>query len=286
MPRPRLDTLFEELAKAFEQAVRTSTDLKVDIELTFEEAIKGCEKKVEYRRLDHCGDCGGDRGRPGCAVVPCPRCAGTGRLELRAAFVAVALEPQCNLCLGQGSIPTELCARCHGVGLVETEHAAQVPLPAGVRSGESRSVAGAGHRLRPGASARPLVVRVAVQRHPVFDRKGSDLVCSVPVSFSRAALGGVVNVPTLEGTAVMKVPSGTNNGVTLKLRGGGLPRRFGGRRGDQLVTILVEVPRNLSERAREVLQQLAAELDVRKRKPRPGIPGRVRRWIRGGAQGR
>ncbi|MBM4363533.1 MAG: J domain-containing protein, partial [Deltaproteobacteria bacterium] len=193
-------------------------------------------------------------------VDPCAPCGGRGRIRLQGPMLPVALERTCPACRGAGRIPTRPCVDCNGRGVSRSERTLEVSFPPGVEAGATKRVEGAGNRTRPDRPPGDLELVVEVATHPFFTRDGDDLVCSLPVPFTLAALGGEVEVRTLEGKVQLRVPPGTQPGTVLRLRGKGVPHRFRSGTGDQLVEIGVEVPRDLSPRARELVEHLAREL--------------------------
>jgi molecular chaperone DnaJ len=176
------------------------------------------------------------------------------------AFLPIAVERPCSRCKGSGAIPSVRCPHCDGAGVARVERKLSVDVPAGIEPGSSKTVSGAGHRLQPHRPAGDLELLIDVTPHPFFRRNGDDVVCSVPVTFTQAALGGEVEVPTLDGKVKLKIPASSQPGTVLRIRGRGFPRHLRGGSGDQLVEIAVEVPTRLSDRARNLLEELGQEL--------------------------
>lgn len=233
-------------------------DLRREIEVEFVEAAFGCEKDFVYERIDICTTCKGDGGKPGSAIDTCNTCAGRGRIRLQQGLLPIAVERACPDCRGRGRVVRDPCVDCRGGGLMSREHTLSVTLPPGVEAGTTTLVRGVGNRARPDRAPGDLELLVRVKPHPFFRRAGNDVVCTVPVTFPQAALGAEIEVPTLDGKGVLKVPAGTQPGHVLRIRGKGIPAGRG--RGDQHVEIAVEIPRSLSARQRELVEQLAAEL--------------------------
>ncbi len=232
-------------------------DVEVELRLSFEEAALGTERSLTVPRPERCEQCGGSGARPGSVVRRCGACGGRG--TVRRGVGLFAMPETCSACGGRGERPADPCPSCEGRGTVRRERELTIRVPAGVADGAVRTVRGGGEEGPGGPGDLHVVVRV--EPHPLFEREGDDVRCTVPVSFPQAALGATLEVPTLEGKVKLKVPAGTQPGATLRLRGKGIPRFGGGGRGDQLVTLQVEVPRKLTRRQRELLEQLAAELD-------------------------
>jgi molecular chaperone DnaJ len=235
-------------------------DLKKNLEISFEEAAFGCEKPLEYERIVTCGDCRGSMSAPGSTPEACPACNGRGRVRFQQGILPIAVERTCSRCRGGGKIVNNPCTTCRGSGLVVGKNALSITIPAGVEPGATRIVAGAGNRPKPSAAPGDLEITILVRAHPFFQRSGDDVLCTVPVTFTQAALGAEVDVPTLEGRARMKVPTGTQPGTVLRLKQKGIPKRTGVGRGDQLTQVAVEVPRKLTTRQRELVEALALEL--------------------------
>lgn len=236
---------------------RLPKDLRYNLELSFEEAALGCEKRIEYERVEVCGACQGSRAQPGVERPECTACRGRGEVRFQRGFFTTSRA--CSQCGGSGVRPAAHCQSCQGRGSELRKRALNVKLPPGVEDGAVRSVAGAGEQTPSGAGA--LHVHVSIKQHPLFTRDGADILCEVPVSFPQAALGAQVAVPTLEGRVNMRLPPGTQSGKVFRLRGKGLPVFGGYGKGDQFVTVVVEVPQKLNDKQRALLEQLADELD-------------------------
>ncbi|HEY2511730.1 MAG TPA: molecular chaperone DnaJ [Polyangiaceae bacterium] len=235
-------------------------DIKRDLEVSFEEAAFGCEKQLRYDRVVPCGDCHGNGSAPGTQPDTCVACNGKGRVRFQQGILPIAVERTCSRCRGVGHIVKDPCTNCRGSGLVTSPNTLSVTLPAGVESGATRLVNGAGNKVRADKAAGDLEITIKVRPHPFFKRTGDDVQCTVPITFTQAALGAEVEVPTLEGRGKMRVPSGTQPGTTLRIKGKGIPHRGGLGRGDQRVEVQLEVPTELTARQRELLEQLAKEL--------------------------
>jgi molecular chaperone DnaJ len=232
-------------------------DLRYNLEIGFEEGALGAEKRIEYERLELCAHCGGRRAEPGASAPECSACRGRGEVRYQRGFF-VASRP-CSSCEGLGIRSEARCSRCRGQGSAPKRQMLTVKVPAGVEDGAIRSVRGAGEQT-PGGSG-DLHVHIRVRPHPLFTREGADIHCAVPITFPQAALGAQIDVPTLEGRVTMKLPQGTQSGKQFRLRGKGLPIFGGYGKGDLLVTVTVEVPQELSERQRELLEALAEAMD-------------------------
>jgi len=256
-----IEDLFGDLLGAF--GFRNGGDkgaIRKSIQLTFEEAAHGCEKEVSYERVDLCGRCSGAGGEPDSTSDTCNACGGRGKVRFQQALFPLAVERPCSRCRGRGRVPRETCTACSGAGLAKQTRRLQIEIPAGIEAGAVRTVDGAGNRVRPDKPAGDLEIVVEVAQHAFFRRVGDDVVCRIPITFSQATLGGEVSVPTLEGTARLRIPPATQVGSVLRLRGKGIAHRVRSGNGDQLVEVTIQVPSQLSDRARELIEQLGAEL--------------------------
>jgi molecular chaperone DnaJ len=225
------------------------------MEITFEEAAKGCEKTISIPRLAECTTCSGSGAAPGTKSTTCGQCRGSGQIRFQQGFFTVA--KTCSACGGQGTVIASPCAQCHGSGHLRNTHALSVRVPAGVDAGSRLKLRGEGEGGSNGGPAGGLYVLLRVAEHAIFEREGADVVCEVPVSFSQAALGSEIEIPTLDGSRKLKVPAGTQSGHLFRLRGLGVPDLNGYGRGDQIVRLAVETPRKLSARQRELLEEFA-----------------------------
>ncbi len=255
-----LDEIFGDILGAFGFRSGDRGEIRKTLQLTFEEAAQGCEKEITYERLDTCQNCRGSGGAPGARVDACTACGGRGKVRFQQALFPIAVERPCSRCRGTGSIPSTPCNVCGGNGVAKMQRTLQIEIPGGIEAGSSRTVSGAGHRLRPDRPPGDLEILIDVLPHPFFRRANDEVVCRVPITFTQAALGGEIDVPTLEGKVKLKVPPSTQSGSVLRIRGKGFPRRLRGGRGDQLVEVAVEIPTRLTERARGLLEELGREL--------------------------
>ena len=254
------ESIFGDLLGAFGLRNGETGTVKKTLELTFEESARGAQKSISYERIDICGDCQGRGAAPGARVDTCSACGGRGRVRYQQAFLPIALERPCSTCRGTGAIPSTRCAKCSGAGVARSERTLTIDIPAGIEPGSSRSLSGEGHRLKPHQPPGDLEVLIDVAPHPFFKRSGDDVVCRVPITFTQAALGGELLVPTLEGKVKLKVPPSSQPGAVLRIRGRGFPHRLRSGSGDQLVELGVEVPDKLTDRARSLLKELGDEL--------------------------
>ncbi len=254
------DEIFGDILGAFGFRGGERGDIRMPLCLTFEEAALGASKEVRYQRADTCGSCEGRGGEHGTRVETCSACGGRGRVRFQQALFPLAVERPCSRCKGTGSIPTTPCRTCAGKGVATSERVLKVDVPAGIEHGATRVVEQGGHRIRPERAPGNLELLVEVAPHPFFRRVGDDIVCSVPISFVQAALGGEIDVPTLEGKIKLRVPPSTQPGQVLRVRSRGVEHRLRSGRGDQLVEVMVEIPSSLTPRARELIEELGHEL--------------------------
>jgi molecular chaperone DnaJ len=235
-------------------------DLKKSLEISFEEAAFGCEKEMRYERVVSCGDCRGSGAATGSSPDTCGVCAGRGRVRLQQGLFPLAVERTCSRCRGTGKIVKNPCSGCRGSGLVSAANTLEVTVPPGVEDGATRMVSGAGNRPRADRAPGDLEITIHVSPHPFFKRSGDDVLCQVPITFAQAALGGEIEVPTLDGKGKLKVPAGTQPGSVLRIKAKGIPRRAGIGRGDQRIEVAIEVPTSLTARQKMLLEELAKEL--------------------------
>ncbi len=230
------------------------SDLRYNLELSFEEAAFGTEVSVKIPRPKRCEACEGT-GSKDKQVRACPTCGGAGELRHTQGFFSVSRP--CGTCGGTGSVATAPCTKCRGVGRLESETTLSVKIPPGVDSGTRIRLVGEGEPGELGGPSGDLYVVAHVKEHPIFVREDAEVLCEVPISFTQAALGVHIDVPTLEGKVKMRVPSGTQSGKVFRLKGKGIAHLHGGGRGDQHVRVIVETPTELSAEQRELLERFA-----------------------------
>lgn len=239
-------------------AARRGENIRVQAELTFEEAAFGCTKEIPVSRIENCPECGGSGCEKGTTPEVCKRCSGTGsvRSQVRTAFGVMSSTSPCPDCSGTGKIIHSPCPKCRGKGAVRKNTTARVEFPAGIDNGQTLSVHGLGHRGVNGGIAGDLLVTVSVLPHSQFERDGFNVYYDMPITITQAALGDSVEVPTLDGKVKYTVPEGTQSGTVFRLRGKGIPYLRGGGRGDQFVTVKVVTPKSLNKEQKELLQKL------------------------------
>ncbi|UJF18998.1 molecular chaperone DnaJ [Vibrio sp. SS-MA-C1-2] len=235
------------------------SDLRYNMELTLEEAVGGCSKEIEVPTLVGCEPCDGSGAKKGTSASTCPTCHGSGQVQMRQGFFAV--QQACPQCHGRGKIISDPCTSCHGEGRVEQTKTLSVKIPAGVDTGDRIRLSGEGEAGEHGAPAGDLYVQVHVKEHPIFERDGNNLYCEVPISFTMAALGGEVEVPTLNGRVSLKVPKETQTGRMFRMRGKGVKSVRGGGVGDLICKLVVETPVHLSNKQKALLKELEKSFD-------------------------
>jgi molecular chaperone DnaJ len=259
-------------------------DVALTVEVSLDEAARGTTVEVAYDVVDVCERCGGSRSEPGTSAQTCRNCRGAGRVRAvsRTAFGQLVREQICDVCGGDGRVPTSPCRECEGRGRRAVRRTLQVDIPAGIADEQRIRLAGRGHAGELGGPPGDLYVLVRVADDGRFIRDGSDLVTVVDVPAPAAALGSVVTVPTLDGEEEIEIPAGTQPGTVVALRGRGMPTIGRGRRGDQRVVLNVVIPRNLSARQRELLEELRASMsDENLREPADeSIVGKLKRAFR------
>jgi len=231
-------------------------DLRYDLDLTLEEAVFGTEKVITFPKLQTCQSCNGTGSDPGKQPEVCTFCKGAGQIRYQQGFFSVS--KTCGKCYGSGRIITHPCKQCKGHGSVKEQKTVTLKIPPGVDSGSRLKISGEGEPGHYNGPPGDLYVILDVEEHPFFKREGTELFCDFPVSFTNAALGAEVEVPTLDGSAKLKVPAGTPSGKVFTLKGKGVPRVGSVHRGNQHVRIYIEVPKKLTQRQKELLEELAA----------------------------
>ena len=247
------EDIFEEFSRRSRRRAKRGADLRYDLEITLEQAAHGAEVPIEVPSLAICETCGGSGCRPGTTPQVCRLCGGMGVVETSRGFFA--LQQTCPRCGGEGYEHIDPCSTCRGRGWVQKVKKFIVKIPPGVDTGDRIRLTGEGHPGEHGGPPGDLYVYIHVQEHPIFKRQGADLYCEVPLPMTLATLGGEIEVPTLGGKTLLKIPEGTQTGTSFRLRGLGMPRRSGGR-GDLICRVRVEVPVNLTEAQKELLKRL------------------------------
>jgi len=248
-------------------SVQRGADLRYNLDLTLEEAVRGCEKTLKVPTLVACDLCDGTGAKPGTSARTCPTCGGVGQVRMQQGFFSV--QQTCPTCHGEGKVISDPCTKCHGHGRIEETKTLQVKIPAGVDTGDRIRLSGEGEAGTHGGPAGDLYVQVNVLEHPIFERDGKHLYCEVPISFVDAALGGELDVPTLDGRVKLKIPPETQTGKLFRLRGKGITPVRGGPTGDLMVKVTVETPVKLNSRQKELLREFQEATEGGNRKHSP-----------------
>ncbi len=236
--------------------------LRANLTITFEEAAFGCEKEINLNRTEECDACHGSGCEPGTTAETCPDCRGTGvvRVQQRTGGFAFSSTAPCSRCRGTGKIIHSPCKSCGGSGSVKKSKRITVTIPAGIDDGQAISLRGQGNAGKNGGPAGDLIVGVRVKPHPQFRRDGTTVLYEQPVSFFQAAMGAELEIPTIDGKVKYTLPAGTQPGTTFRLRGKGIPELRGRGRGDQYVTVRVQVPTSLNSEQKEALRAFAQSM--------------------------
>lgn len=240
-------------------APQRGADLRYELTISFEEAVKGCQKEIEIPRWESCPTCRGNGAEPGTQTQRCTACQGTGEIRrvqqsIFGQFVNVMV---CDRCRGEGRVITTPCSRCQGQGRIRNVRRVTVNIPAGVDDGINVRVTGEGEAPPRGGTPGNLFVALSVKPHEYFKRQGQDILYELPITYADATLGSEVKVPTLDGEEALKIPSGTQSGRTFRVKGKGVPVVHSSARGDELVTVKVVTPQSLTARQKELLREFA-----------------------------
>ncbi len=250
-------------------APRRGEDIQTRVTISFEEAAKGCKRTVDVNRVDTCNECHGSGAKAGTSPKTCSECGGRGyvNVQQRTAFGVISTQKACPKCQGQGKVIENPCVKCHGSGRVSTKATVEVNIPAGIDDRQVFNVSGAGNAGVNGGPKGDLRVAVFVRPHPYFERDGYNVWLEQHVSYTQAALGDNLRIQTLEGDVKFDLPAGTQSGTVFKLTGKGIQILNGRGKGDQLVRIIVDIPKSLTQRQKELLVELEKELGVKRGAP-------------------
>ena len=232
-------------------------DLRYDLQISLQDAAKGLEKEISFRKAVSCTRCHGNGAEPGSTPGTCPMCHGSGQVRQGKGFMIFT--QTCPTCRGTGIKIDKPCTKCHGEGRTLEEVKVKVRIPPGVDTGSRLRSVGNGEAGIHGGQPGDLYVIIHVQPHEFLERHGNDLLCEIPIKFTLAALGGSIEIPTLFEKATLKIPAGTQSGTTFRLKNQGMPSLRGNSKGDQLVRVHVEVPKNLTSKQKKILQEFAIE---------------------------
>ena len=240
-------------ARGGRSSVYRGADLRYNLEVALEQAARGTETRIRIPTYEDCETCKGSGAKPGTKPRTCPTCEGHGQVRMQQGFFSI--QQACPKCHGTGKVIAEPCPSCHGAARVKKQKTLSVKIPAGVDDGDRIRLSGEGEPGVNGGPAGDLYVQIQVKSHPVFQRDHDDLHCEMPVSFATAALGGEIEIPTLDGSAKIRIPSETQSGKIFRLRGKGIRGVRSREHGDLLCHVVVETPVNLTDRQRELLRE-------------------------------
>jgi len=257
------------------ERVFRGADLRYDLDLSLEEAVTGTTVKIRIPRHVRCHVCNGGGAKKGSKPVNCPTCDGMGQVRMQQGFFSV--QQTCPQCRGKGKLVKDPCGTCHGDGRVRENKTVSVKIPPGVDTGDRIRLSGEGEAGENGGPAGDLYVQIRVKEHPIFTREGNDLYCDIPISITTAALGGELEVPTLDGRIKLKVPPETQSGKLFRLRGKGVRSVRSSSVGDLICRVVVETPVNLNKKQKELLRQFEETMDENSAKHRP----RANSWLDG-----
>ena len=253
--------------------VYRGSDLRYNLEITLEQAARGYETKIRIPSVEECETCHGSGAKPGTSTKQCPTCSGQGQVRVQQGFFSI--QQTCPRCHGTGKIIPEPCKTCDGAGRVKRQKTLSVKIPSGVDEGDRIRLTGEGEPGMNGGPPGDLYVQMSIKAHPVFQREADDLHCEMPISFATAALGGEIEIPTLDGAAQIKIPAETQSGRTFRLRGKGIKGVRSSVPGDLYCHVVIETPVNLTGRQKELLREFE---DINLKEPDRHNP-RAKSWM-------
>lgn len=235
-------------------------DIQIDLMLDFSEAIFGGKKEISYSRNAKCETCEGSGGKMWTSEITCTKCSGKGKItEVKRSFFGnISSTKICNECRGSGKIPKEICSICKGHGTRHKKEAMSINIPSGVENGDTMKISGFGEAIKNGSSG-DLYIRMNVRSHPIFKKSGQNLLMDLKIKISLAVLGGDIVIETLEGPLTIKIPERISTGEILRVKGKGVPYSSGGKRGDLMIKIIIEMPKHLSKNAHKIFEELRKE---------------------------
>ena len=249
-----------------------------EIEISFEDAAFGCEREITFSRIETCSTCHGTGAKEGTSPQTCTYCHGTGTVRTQQNFMGMTMQSEnpCPTCGGKGKLIKEPCTVCKGKGKVRRNKTVKVNVPAGIDNGQSFRLRGEGNCGSNGGPSGDVLVTVTVKPHALFERDGANVLCEMPITFTQAALGAEIEVPTLDGKVRYNIPEGTQTGTTFRLKGKGIPYVGYKNRGDQYVTVVVETPTKLTREQKELLKKLESTMDDEGQPKRKGFFEKLR----------
>ena len=236
---------------------RRGNDLKYILDVTFLEAAFGVEKEISIQRMETCDVCHGTGGKQGEKPVTCKNCNGKGQINYKQStpFGQFITTKTCEVCRGQGTVVLHPCTKCSGRGHIKQNRKIKINIPAGIDNGQSISIRGEGEAGQRGGVPGDLYVSIRIKEHPIFKRRDNNVYCEMPITFIQATLGAEIEVPTIDGRVKYSIPEGTQTGTMFRLKGKGIKTLRGGGRGDQYVTVKVEIPKRLKENQKAILRE-------------------------------
>jgi len=255
--------IFDIFSGARGTRVREGADLRYDIEISLEDAFKGLKTKIEIPHFVVCSTCSGTGAKPG-FLKQCPECGGQGEIRRvqRSAFAQIINVIPCIRCKGTGKIATKLCETCNGEGKIKKIKKIEIKIPKGIDDGQHLRVEGEGEPGENGGPPGDLYIVINIKEHKIFERREFDLFCNVAIGLGTAILGGEIKIPTIDGRAKLKIPAGTQSHTIFKLKGQGMPFLNSNKRGDQLVKVIVEIPKKISKKQEQLLKQLISDKEI------------------------
>lgn len=258
---------------------RRGSDLQYDLEVDFKDAAFGLNTEIRFPRMERCDECNGSGAAKGSGPTVCGQCGGHGQVQFQQGFFSVSRP--CSSCRGTGRIIENPCSGCRGEGTVQKQRTLKVNVPAGVDTGTRLRLNGEGESGAEGASPGDLYVVLHVREHSIFERSENDLHCQVPINFAQASLGTEIDVPTLEGTAGLRIPAGTQTGTKFRIRHQGIADLRSGRRGDLIIHTKVSTPQKLTKTQRKLFEQLLEDLPVDNNPVEKGVFEKVKDFFSG-----
>ncbi len=254
-----INEFFGGRAESRNRRAEPGEDLLYNLRISFIESAKGVEKEINIRKKVLCDSCGGSGAKPGSKPIICGTCGGRGSVRYQQGFFSIS--KTCHSCKGSGNIITDFCNSCRGEGFEFKMKNIKISVPPGVEDGMRLRLKGEGNHGQKGAPKGDLYIQINIEKDNFFSRRGDDIVCELPIKFTIAALGGEVEVPTIDGNVKLKIPEGSQSGKILRIKGKGITNINSGRRGDQLVTLKIEVPVNLNQKQKKLLKEFDELLD-------------------------
>ena len=264
-------------------APRRGQDVTVTLSIDFMEACNGCKKEITINRNEKCTACNGSGAAAGTTASTCPDCGGSGQVKVtqRTPFGTISTARQCSRCGGKGKVVANPCPSCRGAGRTRVPKKIIVDIPAGINEGQTLQLRGQGDHGTNGGPAGDLNVNITVMKHAIFERDGFDIRCDIPITYTQAVLGDEIIVPTIDGKVKYNIAEGTQNGTVFRLKGKGVKRLNRSDRGDQYVTVYVEVPSGLSKKQKDALKDFEASLDAKNYKKRSSFFDKIKEAFNG-----